>query len=58
MTLQNWSANGWLRAHQSSRQEIADLFGIVDRDLHDAGAAVSADWRFGIPWKHKILTIA
>jgi hypothetical protein len=36
MTLQNWQANGWLRQHETSPQEIADLLRIVERDLQDA----------------------
>lgn len=51
MTLQNWAANGWLRQHQTSRQELADLLMIVERDMHDAEATgLSADWRFGIAY--------
>jgi hypothetical protein len=50
MSLQDWANNGWLRAHQSSPQEIADLFAIVARDLGDAAGSISADWRFGIAY--------
>ncbi len=50
MTLSQWAANGWLRPHQPTRQEIADLLSIVKRDLTDAGADISADWRFGIAY--------
>lgn len=51
MSLQEWAANRWLRAHQSSLQEIEGLLSIVDRDLHDAaGTGISADWRFGIAY--------
>ena len=50
MRLQQWADNGWLRQHQSSPQEIADLFAIVARDLTDAGGDISADWRFGIAY--------
>lgn len=51
MTLPSWEANGWLRSHQTSRQEIADLLRIVERDLQDAVAdGLSADWRFGIAY--------
>jgi hypothetical protein len=51
MSLAEWQANGWLRPHQSSRKEMAGLFSIVDRDLHDASAsALSADWKFGIAY--------
>jgi hypothetical protein len=51
MTLQKWSEYGWLRNHASSRQEIADLMGIVDRDLSDAkSGGISTDWQFGIAY--------
>ena len=30
MILQKWREHGWLRIHAPSRQEIADLLGIVD----------------------------
>lgn len=50
MTLQQWQANGWLRFHTTSREEIADLLRIVDRDLQDARAGISSDWRFGIAY--------
>ena len=50
MTLQNWRANGWLRPHETTRQEISDLLQIVDRDLVDARKDMSADWQFGIAY--------
>jgi hypothetical protein len=51
MTLKQWADNGWLRAHTTSRKEIAGLLSIVDRDLTDAGRRdLSADWRFGIAY--------
>jgi len=50
MSLKQWAANGWLRPHQSSPQEIADLLAIVERDLEDATHDISADWRFGIAY--------
>lgn len=51
MSLKQWADNGWLRPHQSSKQEVADLFSIVDRDLDDAAkTTISADWRFGIAY--------
>jgi hypothetical protein len=36
MTLTQWASNGWLRPHQPTPQEIADLLSIVERDLADA----------------------
>lgn len=51
MTLQNWANNGWLKPHQTSKQEITQLLEIVDRDLKDAKQRkISADWRFGIAY--------
>lgn len=51
MTLKSWVDYGWLRPHRTSRQEIADLLGIVDRDLSDAQAgSISTDWQFGIAY--------
>lgn len=50
MSLQRWEANGWLRAHKTSPEEIANLFAIVDRDLTDANVGISPDWRFGIAY--------
>ena len=50
MSLKEWADNGWLRPHQSSKQEIADLLSIVSRDLTDAEGEISADWRFGIAY--------
>jgi hypothetical protein len=51
MSLKDWSTNGWLREHRTSRREISDLLAIVRRDLTDARAGgISADWRFGIAY--------
>jgi len=47
MSLEKWVENGWLRAEPTSPEEIADLLGIVIRDLHDARVdAISEDRRF------------
>ncbi len=32
-TLENWLNNGWLVKHQTSREEIIELFQVADRDL-------------------------
>src|SRR5215471_18314763 len=50
MTLKQWQNDGWLRPHNTSPQEIADLLAIVDRDVADASSDISADWRFGIAY--------
>lgn len=50
MRLQQWAANGWLRPHQTTRSQIADLFAIVERDLEDSDRDLSVDWQFGIAY--------
>ena len=51
MSLSQWLKNGWLKAHQPTRQEIARLLAIIERDLADAQAAsISDDWKFGIAY--------
>ena len=51
MSLETWAKNGWLRPHQTNRQQITDLLAIVERDLTDARiTSVSADWQFGIAY--------
>jgi uncharacterized protein (UPF0332 family) len=51
MSLSKWLANGWLRPHETSNQEVANLLGIVERDLRDTeGKGISDDWRFGIAY--------
>lgn len=32
-SFQDWLEFGWLKAHKTSRQEIADLFAVADRDI-------------------------
>lgn len=50
MSLRDWAKAGWLKPHKTTRQQIAGLFGIVDRDLEDAARGVSPDWQFGIAY--------
>lgn len=51
MTLEKWADYGWLRTHRPSRQEIADLLLIVERDIGDAmSGGISTDWQFGIAY--------
>jgi len=50
MTLKQWAENGWLKLHQTTPEEIKNLFQIVDRDLKDSRSGVSADWQFGIAY--------
>jgi hypothetical protein len=39
----DWVNNGWLVAYKSSKQEIANLLGIVARDLKDSQARDVSD---------------
>jgi len=50
MSLKQWADNRWILQHKTSPQEIADLLAIVERDLNDAGADISADGRFGFAY--------
>ncbi len=51
MSLADWLTNRWIVAHEPSRDEIADLFAVVDRDLRDAAVPrLSPDWRLGIAY--------
>jgi hypothetical protein len=50
MSLQLWAKNGWLRSYATSRQQIAGLVAIADRDLEDAAQGISDDWKFGIAY--------
>ena len=50
MTLKDWLENRWLKPHRVNHKEVAGLLSIVDRDIKDAGAALSADWRFAIAY--------
>ncbi len=50
MSLSDWHRAGWLKPHQTSRQQVSDLFAIVDRDLADAARGLSPDWKFGIAY--------
>jgi len=51
MSFEDWVKNSWLDPHQSSREEIGNLLGIVERDLKDSQSKdVSNDWRFAIAY--------
>ena len=51
VSLADWLASRWIVAHEASREEIGDLFALVDRDLKDAAVPqLSADWRLGISY--------
>ncbi len=49
MSLRDWLNNRWLTEHETSRQEIADLLGVIDRDLDDCRTPrLSSDWKLTI----------
>jgi len=51
MTLKQWLENRWLTQYQTSKQEIATLLTVIDRDLQDAEvSALSLDWRMAIAY--------
>ena len=51
MSLQQWKANGWLKTHKTSGEELRNLLDIVDRDLADSQSeGLSNDWKFGIAY--------
>src|SRR6266446_10935015 len=50
-SLQDWLKNGWLKAHQTSHQEIADLLAVANRDLAACRTpGLINDWRFNIAY--------
>jgi hypothetical protein len=51
MNLPSWLENRWLAEHETSRNEVADLLALVDRDLADSALQqLSPDWRMGIAY--------
>jgi hypothetical protein len=51
VSLQDWLKFGWLKEHESSREEIADLFAVVDRDLKACQTTgLVNDWKFNIAY--------
>ena len=51
MTLEDWLRRGLLRTHRSSRQEIAELLAISDRDLANCRTpGLDAEWRMAIAY--------
>ena len=51
MSLQDWLKFGWLKEHKTSRQEIADLFAVADRDLKACQPPdLVPDWQFNIAY--------
>jgi len=56
MSLQSWLESGQLRAHKTSKREIAELLKAVDRDLADSQLqGLSADRRFATAYGAALL---
>lgn len=36
MSLNDWAKSGWLKPQQPTRDQIAKIFGVVDRDIEDS----------------------
>ena len=51
MSLQRFLNNRWIREHQTSAHEIADLLAIADRDLEQSQTpGLEPEWRFDIAY--------
>ncbi len=51
MSLEDWHQNSWLITHQTSREEIADLFNVAARDLNDClSQGLSPEWKLNIAY--------
>jgi len=56
MSLQSWLESGQLRAHKTSKREIAELLKAIDRDLADSQLqGLSADRRFATAYSAALL---
>ena len=60
MSIETWAANGWLKAHVTSAQEITEQLAAAERDLRDARKDLSASWRLAIAYNAglRLCTIA
>ncbi len=51
MDLKDWLKNGWLTEHQTSRQEILDLLGIIERDAAQCQTpGLGPEWQLNIAY--------
>lgn len=57
MSLQNWVAQGWIKEHKTSPQEIASFLAVADRDLANAQIeTLAAEWRLIIAYNSALRT--
>jgi hypothetical protein len=51
MSLEVWKQHGWLRARETSAQEVANILALAERELTDAARTeLSKDWPFNIAY--------
>lgn len=51
MSLADWVKNDWLKEHQTSPREIADLLAVIDRDIRSAQMPdQDTDWKLGMAY--------
>lgn len=50
MSLSDWAKAGWLKAQAPTRDQLAKIFGVVDRDLEDSKRSLSPDGQFNIAY--------
>ncbi len=51
MSLESYSRNRWIRRHETSPREIADLLAIADRDVGQSQTpGLGPEWRFDIAY--------
>lgn len=51
MTLELYARNSWIRDHESTVDEIANLLAIADRDIRESQTqGLGAEWRFDIAY--------
>ena len=51
MSLASYSRNRWIRRHETSQREIADLLALADRDIGQSQTpGLGSEWRFDIAY--------
>lgn len=50
LSLPAWEANGWLRPHRITAEELSQQLRAAKADLVDASADISPAWRFAIAY--------
>ena len=51
MSLTDYIERGWLSPQRTSKEEIANLLAIVERDYDDSSKELTHDWQFGMAYK-------